>query len=78
MGFGIEGKRPADRMYGYYDHFVDNPASGKVMEICGFRATGDINWLSELYKGDERPVKIMIFCNFTPINRKCTLHNGRS
>ena len=41
------------------DHFVDNPASGKVMEKCGFRDTGDINWLSELYKGDERPVKIM-------------------
>ena len=41
------------------DHFVDNPASRKVMEKCGFRDTGDINWLSELYKGDERPVKIM-------------------
>ena len=29
------------------------------MEKCGFRDTGDINWMSELYKGDERPVKIM-------------------
>ena len=41
------------------DYFVDNPASGRVMEKCGFRDTGDVNWLSHLYKGDERPVKIM-------------------
>lgn len=41
------------------DHFVDNPASGKVMEKCGFTDTGKINWLSKLYKGDENPVKIM-------------------
>lgn len=41
------------------DHFVDNPASGKVMEKCGFTDTGEINWLSKLYKGDENPVKIM-------------------
>lgn len=41
------------------DHFVDNPASGNVMEKCGFRDTGETNWLSNLYRGDERPVKIM-------------------
>lgn len=41
------------------DYFVDNPASGRVMEKCGFRETGDINWCSHLYRGDERPVKIM-------------------
>ena len=41
------------------DHFVDNPASGRVMEKCGFKDTGQINWLSHLYRGDERPVKIM-------------------
>ena len=41
------------------DYFVDNPASGRVMEKCGFRDTGEINWLSHLYRGDERPVKIM-------------------
>ena len=41
------------------DHFVDNPASGRVMEKCGFRDTGDVNWLSNLYRGDERPVKVM-------------------
>jgi len=41
------------------DFFVDNPASGRVMEKCGFRDTGAVNWLSNLYRGDERPVKVM-------------------
>jgi len=41
------------------DFFVDNPASGRVMEKCGFRDTGNINWCSHLYRGDERPVRIM-------------------
>ena len=41
------------------DFFVDNPASGRVMQKCGFRDTGEINWLSHLYNGDDRPVKIM-------------------
>lgn len=41
------------------DFFVDNPASGRVMEKCGFRDTGETNMLSHLYRGDERPVKIM-------------------
>ena len=41
------------------DFFVDNSASGRVMEKCGFRDTGEINGLSHLYQGDGRPVKIM-------------------
>lgn len=41
------------------DFFVDNPASGRVMEKCGFRDTGEVNWLSQLYRGDERPVNVM-------------------
>lgn len=41
------------------DYFVDNPASGRVMEKCGFQDTGKINWCSQLYWGDERPVKVM-------------------
>ena len=41
------------------DFFVDNPASGRVMEKCGFRDTGEFNTLSHLYRGGERPVKIM-------------------
>lgn len=41
------------------DFFVDNPASGHVMEKCGFVDSGRINWCSHLYRGDERPVKVM-------------------
>ena len=41
------------------DFFVDNPASGHVMQKCGFRDTGEVNWCSHLYRGDERPVKVM-------------------
>ena len=41
------------------DFFVDNLASGRVMEKCGFRDTGKINWCSHLYHGDDNPVKIM-------------------
>ncbi len=41
------------------DFFVDNPASGRVMEKCGFHDTGKINWCSRLYQGNDRPVKIM-------------------
>ena len=41
------------------DFFVDNPASGRVMEKCGFRDTGEINYCSRLMLGSDRPVKIM-------------------
>ena len=41
------------------DFFVDNPASGRVMEKCGFRDTGEINYCSRLQMGSGRPVKVM-------------------
>ena len=41
------------------DYFPDNPASGKVMEKCGFRDTGKVNRCSRLQLGSDRPVKIM-------------------
>lgn len=41
------------------DFFIDNPASGRVMEKCGFRDTGQFNYCSHLYGGDDRPVHIM-------------------
>ena len=41
------------------DFFVDNPASGRVMEKCGFQDTGDINYCSRLQVGNDRPVKVM-------------------
>lgn len=56
-GILIETKRLL--FWPWADFFVDNPASGRVMEKCGFRDTGEVNWLSQLYRGDERPVKVM-------------------
>lgn len=40
------------------DHFVDNPASGKVLEKCGFEDTGELNKCSHLLGGDCNKVKI--------------------
>ena len=41
------------------DYFPENPASGRVMEKCGFRDTGEINYCSQLQLGSDKPVKIM-------------------
>ena len=41
------------------DYFPDNPASGKVMEHCGFRDTGQVNRCSRLQLGSDKPVRIM-------------------
>lgn len=41
------------------DFFPDNPASGRVMEKCGFHDTGEINYCSQLQLGSDRLVKIM-------------------
>lgn len=40
------------------DHFTGNPASGRVMEKCGFQDTGMINRCSLLIGGDKDMVKI--------------------
>ena len=39
--------------------FIDNPASGRVMEKCGFHFTGKTRYCDFLYGGSQRPVKIM-------------------
>lgn len=41
------------------DYFPDNPASGKVMEKCGFRDTGMVNRCSRLQLDADKPVHIM-------------------
>lgn len=41
------------------DFFIDNPASGRVMEKCGFKDTGRLNYCSHLYHGEDRPVHVM-------------------
>ena len=41
------------------DFFIDNPASGRVMEKCGFTDTSKENYCSNLYHGEDRPVHIV-------------------
>ena len=41
------------------DFFIDNPASGRVMEKCGFCDTNTFNYCSHLYGGKEQPVHVM-------------------
>lgn len=53
-GFNTKGFRTL-----WSDYFPDNPASGRVMEKCGFRDTGRINRCSHLQLGADRPVKVM-------------------
>lgn len=41
------------------DYFTGNPASGRVMQKCGFVDTGRLNRCSNLLGGDKDMVKIM-------------------
>ncbi|MGN1263540.1 MAG: GNAT family N-acetyltransferase [Prevotella sp.] len=47
-------------------HFTDNPASGAVMEKCGFKPTGDTVFDDTLYAGSRRPIRVL----------RCELRNG--
>ena len=40
-------------------HFVDNPASGRVMEKCGFIPTGETCIDEKQYQGKNRPIRIL-------------------
>ena len=40
-------------------HFIDNPASGRVMEKCGFLPTGDICYDPTLHNGTVRPIRVL-------------------
>ncbi len=40
-------------------HFVDNPASGRVMEKCGFIPTGEVCYDESQYKGQGRPIRVL-------------------
>ena len=37
----------------------NNPASGRVMEKCGFRPTGETAFDSKLYHGADKPIRVM-------------------
>ena len=43
------------------DYFPSNPASGRVMEKCGFVDTGEETLCPNLEVGSDRPVKVMKF-----------------
>jgi len=40
-------------------HFLDNPASGRVMEHCGFVPTGEICCDETLMAGKDKPVRVL-------------------
>jgi RimJ/RimL family protein N-acetyltransferase len=40
-------------------HFVDNPASGRVMEKCGFVPTGETCIDENQYQGKGRPIRVL-------------------
>lgn len=40
-------------------HFIDNQASGKVMEKCGFVPTGDVVFDAKLYLGEGKPIRVL-------------------
>ncbi|MBR5030919.1 MAG: GNAT family N-acetyltransferase [Muribaculaceae bacterium] len=40
-------------------HFIDNPASGRVMEKCGFVATGETCIDETQYQGENRPIRVL-------------------
>ncbi len=40
-------------------HFIDNPASGRVMEKCGFVATGETAEDDSLYMGAGKPIRVL-------------------
>jgi len=40
-------------------HFTDNPASGRVMEKCGFVPTGEECFDETQYMGKDKPIRIL-------------------
>ena len=40
-------------------HFIDNPASGRVMEKCGFKPTGETCIDETQYQGKDRPIRVL-------------------
>ena len=40
-------------------HFVDNPASGRVMEKCGFQPTGETCIDETQYQDKDRPIRVL-------------------
>jgi RimJ/RimL family protein N-acetyltransferase len=55
----------ARRMFGcraiVAGHFADNPASGRVLEKCGFLYTGAVQQRFSLARGDEAATRMMVW-----------------
>ncbi len=47
------------------DYFPGNQASGRIMQKCGLKDTGQLNHCSRLAIGSNRPVKVMRLDNET-------------
>ena len=47
-------------------HFVDNPASGRVMEKCGFVATGETYFDDTQYQSKGKPIRVLRLVFFPP------------
>jgi RimJ/RimL family protein N-acetyltransferase len=43
-------------------HFIDNPASGRVLEKLGFVSTGIVAPRLSLARGEEVPARLMRLC----------------
>ena len=54
-------------------HFVDNPASGRVMEKCGFEPTGETVIDEGQYQGAGRPIRVL----HLELHRERALSNAR-
>ena len=51
--------REGEPLVGYWvGHFIDNPASGRVMEKCGFMPTGE-TCIDETLAGSDRPMRVL-------------------
>ena len=40
-------------------HYDDNPASGRVLEKCGFKPTGEASTSETLHEDTDRPIRIL-------------------
>ena len=37
----------------------NNPASGRLMEKCGFRPTGETAFDNNFYEGENKPIRVL-------------------
>lgn len=57
------------------DHFIGNPASGRVLTKCGFHDTGMLNTCSRLLGGDKEEVKVYKLRSADYLHKETTIHH---